>query len=82
VGLFALLYIGVVPHLILDGRRISMSGIYDGVGWEGKQLLLYGADELSVVAVCKVGAPDGALKKGVAREEQMALGGIEAGAAG
>ena len=39
-----------------------MSWVYNGVCGEGEQLFLYGLDELTIIAIAEVGAPDRTLE--------------------
>ena len=56
------LQIWVVFRFISDACGVTMSWVYDCVGRQGEQSLLYGTDELRVVAVGKVGTPNGTLE--------------------
>ena len=76
-----LLQIGIVLCLFTDACEVSMPWKYDGFGGECKQLTAYGMNELCITSVGKVGAPDGAMKEGVACKKHISTKGVEAHAA-
>ena len=67
--------------LLADGGARAVAGDDDGCVGERQQLLVDGADEHGAVAAGQVGAADRAGEEGVAGEQQMLRGEVEADAA-